>query len=125
MDADTGGLFGRVDRGLLPRLFSRLMVSLIRWLLPAVPVIVEVAREARRLREPPTPTSAAAGSDALESALARTTERLEDLSTELSRVQAAQAALERRLGVLGVVTWTVAGVLALAVLGLIVRLAVL
>ncbi len=97
------------------------MVSLIKWLLPAMPVLVEVAREARRLREPAPPAGAATDPEAL----ARMTEALEQLSTELKRVQAIQTTLERRLDVLGVVTWTVAGVLALVVVGLIVRLATL
>jgi hypothetical protein len=101
------------------------MVSLIKWLLPAMPVIVEVAREVRRMREPAPPAGAATEPEALAAALARTTEALEQVSTELKRVQAIQAALERRLDVLGVVAWTTAGVLALVVVGLIVRLATL
>ncbi len=100
------------------------MVTWIKRLLPAVPVIVEVAREARRLREPPREGIGSANPEAVGAALARATEALEEVSEELRRVQGLQAALERRLDMLGVVVWSVAGVLALVVVGLIVRLAV-
>lgn len=99
------------------------MVSWLRALLPAVPVILEVAREARRMREPSEVPTVAADGAGLEAALARTNEALAEVAAEVKRVQALQASLERRLDVLAVVTWSVAGVLAIVVVGLVARLA--
>ncbi len=99
------------------------MVTWIKRLLPAVPAIIEAAREARRLREPARNGTGTGNPEAVEAALARATRALEEVSDELRRVQAFQAALERRLDILGVVVWSVAGVLALVVVGLVVRLA--
>lgn len=99
------------------------MVTWIKRLLPAVPVIIEVAREARRMREPARDGTGIAHPEAVQATLERATQALEEVSDELRRVQALQAALERRLDVLGIVVWSVAGVLALVVIGLVVRLA--
>jgi hypothetical protein len=99
------------------------MVSWLRALLPAVPVILEVAREARRIRDQPEGPPAGTDGTGLEAALTRTNEALATVAAELERVHAVQAALERRLDVLTVVAWSVTGVLAMVVVGLIVRLA--
>jgi hypothetical protein len=101
------------------------MASWIKLLLPAVPVLLEAAREARRSRHPQAEVPPARPSDAdgIESALARTTAAVEQLGAEVRRLAAHQAALERRLDVLAVVSWSVAGVLAVVIVGLVVRLA--
>lgn len=100
------------------------MVSWLRALLPAVPVILDVAREVRRHREPaplPPPAPLDAGLD-LAAALARAEEALGRVSEDLAEVSARQAALERRLDVLAVAVWALGGVLAVVAIGLLVYL---
>ncbi len=94
------------------------MVSWLRALLPAVPVILDVAREVRRQREP----APAPGNGDLEAALARATEALARVSADLEQVTARQAAIERRLDVIGIAMWAFGGVLAITVIGLLVYL---
>lgn len=91
-------------------------------LLPAVPVILDVAREVRRQRETTPVTPPAADGADVEAALARTTEALDRLSTDLAQVAARQAALERRMDVLAIALWAQGGVLAVVAIGLIVYL---
>lgn len=99
------------------------MANWFKFLVPAVPVVIEAVREARRARRPAHEPPAAPQADPLEPTVARLTATLEETRVELRRVQAALAALERRLDVLVVVAWSTAGVLAVVVVGLLVRLA--
>jgi hypothetical protein len=100
------------------------MASFLKLLLPAVPVLLDAVREARRHRAPPAAgTAGRPATDALEGTLARTAGAVDQLAAEVRRLAAAQAVLERRLDVLAVVSWSVAGVLSVVVIGLVVRLA--
>lgn len=98
------------------------MVSWIRALLPAVPVILDVAREVRRHREPAAPQAPVEVGVGLEAALARIQETLDQVSADLTALSARQTALERRLDVLAIAVWAVGGVLAVVVVGLLVYL---
>lgn len=99
------------------------MVSWFRALLPAVPVILNVAREVRRQRGPVPPSGPVAGGLEVEAAIARTTEALEKLTADLEQVAARQAALERRLDVIVIALWMLAGVVVVVAIGFLVHLA--
>lgn len=91
-------------------------------LLPAVPVILDVAREVRRQREAIPALPPVDDATDLEAALARAAEALDRLSTDLAQVAARQAALERRMDVLVIALWAQGGVLAVVAIGFIVYL---